>query len=79
MPFYAFRYELDNGQIFSEAGALADDGSQVVSGAYTFKGDDGETYWVNYTADKEGFHPIVGKWSFSAFLNWTVSIIECHC
>lgn len=56
-----FRYELDNGQIFSEAGALKDDGTQVVQGAYSFVGDDGQTYWVNYTADEEGFHPIVGK------------------
>lgn len=56
------RYELDNGQIFSEAGALKDDGSQYVKGSYSFQGDDGETYWVNYTADEEGFHPIVGKY-----------------
>lgn len=48
------RYELDNGQIFSEAGALKDDGSQYVKGSYSFQGDDGETYWVNYTADEEG-------------------------
>lgn len=37
---------MDNGQIFSEAGALKDDGSQYVKGAYSFVGDDGETYWV---------------------------------
>ena len=49
-----FRYELDNGQIFSEAGALKEDGSQYVKGAYSFQGADGETYWVNYTADEEG-------------------------
>lgn len=55
------RYELDNGQIFSEAGALKDDGvTQYVKGSYSFQGDDGETYWVNYTADEEGFHPVVG-------------------
>lgn len=58
------RYELDNGQIFSEAGALKDDGSQYVKGAYSFQGDDGETYWVNYTADEEGFHPVVGEFFF---------------
>ena len=65
MSFY--RYELDNGQIFSEAGALKEDGSQYVKGAYSFQGNDGETYWVNYTADEEGFHPVVGKYSFNQF------------
>lgn len=60
-----FSYELDNGQIFSEAGALKEDGSQYVKGAYSFQGDDGKTYWVNYTADEEGFHPVVGKLNIS--------------
>lgn len=60
--FSIFRYELNNGQIFSQAGALKDDGkTQVVSGAYSFVGSDGQTYWVTYTADETGFHPIVGK------------------
>lgn len=61
----SFRYELDNGQIFSEAGGLANgDGSTdpyvVVSGAYSYVVD-GITYWVTYTADEEGYHPIVGQ------------------
>ena len=66
---YSFmhRYELDNGQIFSEAGALKEVGDTekvpviVVSGQYTFVGPDGVTYWVNYTADENGYHPVVGK------------------
>lgn len=46
---YVFRYELDNGQIFSEAGALKDDGiTQYVKGSYSFIGTDGQTYWVSY-------------------------------
>lgn len=66
-----FRYELDNGQIFSEAGTLKEvapaDGTGekvpviVVSGQYSFVGQDGITYWVNYTADENGYHPVVGK------------------
>lgn len=59
-----FRYELDNGQIFSEQGALKDDGkTQVVSGAYSFVGPDGQTYWVTFTADEFGYHPVIGKLS----------------
>lgn len=62
---YFHRYELDNGQIFSEAGTLKEVGEEktpviVVSGQYTFVGPDGQTYWVNYTADENGFHPVVG-------------------
>lgn len=56
-------YELDNGQIFSEAGELKTIGDQqavVKSGAYSFVGADGITYWVTYTADENGFHPIIG-------------------
>lgn len=60
------RYELSNGQIHSEAGALAEIGEEkvqviVVSGSYSFVGPDGITYWVNYTADENGFHPVVGQ------------------
>lgn len=62
-----YRYELSNGQIFSEAGTLKEVGDEekvnviVVSGQYSFVGQDGQTYWVNYTADENGFHPVVGK------------------
>lgn len=73
-----FRYELDNGQIFSEAGALKDDGSQYVKGAYSFVGADGQTYWVNYTADEEGFHPIVGKLNISQFHTLFVQMQFCN-
>lgn len=59
--FFAFRYELDNGQFFQEAGKLNENGAQEVAGSYSFKAADGQTYWVKYTADEEGFHPIVGK------------------
>lgn len=56
-------YELDNGQLFSETGELRTFGEQqavVKSGAYSFVGADGQTYWVTYTADENGFHPIIG-------------------
>lgn len=64
--FLTFRYENSNGQIVSEAGGLAkgpedDDAYVVVSGAYSFVAPDGITYWVTYTADEDGFHPVVGQ------------------
>ncbi|XP_031626375.1 endocuticle structural protein SgAbd-6-like [Contarinia nasturtii] len=60
---YLFTYELDNGQIFSETGQLKTIGEQqavVKSGAYSFVGADGITYWVTYYADETGFHPTIG-------------------
>lgn len=64
--YLTFSYELSNGQIHSEAGGLSDadgDGEPVVvvSGAYSYVGPDGITYWVTYTADEDGYHPIVGQ------------------
>lgn len=63
---YYCSYELDNGQIFSEKGDLKTVGDEQVvvkSGAYSFVSPDGVTHWVTYTADENGFHPIVGVYS----------------
>ena len=54
---------MSNGQQVSENGNVEQGGEQdsiVVVGQYSFIGPDGQTYWVNYYADKDGFHPVVG-------------------
>lgn len=66
--FFSFinRYELDNGQTFSQSGSLknvGEDSVVIVSGQYSFVGPDGITYWVDYVADEDGFHPVVGTGS----------------
>ncbi|XP_058454910.1 endocuticle structural glycoprotein ABD-5-like [Malaya genurostris] len=65
---YKFTYELSDGQIRSEVGTYRDiknaEGQDVkalfVQGSYSFVAPDGKTYWVNYTADENGYHPKVG-------------------
>lgn len=55
--------ELDDGTIISEAGALKNVGGQdvvVAAGQYSFVAPDGQVHWVTWTADENGFHPIVG-------------------
>lgn len=59
---------MSDGQIRSEAGQLKDivdaEGKEskaiVVSGSYSFVAPDGLIYWVNYTADENGYHPVIG-------------------
>ncbi|XP_031626735.1 pupal cuticle protein 20-like [Contarinia nasturtii] len=58
---FEFSYELDNGQFFQEAGKLDEYGHQEVSGQYSFQGTDGQIHWVTYTADDQGFHPVIGS------------------
>lgn len=70
-----FSYELDNGQIFSETGELRTYQNNVQaiykSGAYTFVGPDGQTYWVTYYADDTGYHPTIGKIFFHLSITWS--------
>ncbi|XP_055640362.1 endocuticle structural glycoprotein SgAbd-5-like [Toxorhynchites rutilus septentrionalis] len=65
---YKFTYELSDGQIRSEVGTYRDvkdaEGNDVkslfVQGSYSFVDPNGQTHWVNYTADENGYHPKVG-------------------
>ncbi|KAG5679974.1 hypothetical protein PVAND_009509 [Polypedilum vanderplanki] len=66
---YKYTYELSDGQIKSEEGRYKDgqdvEGNPVkilvVQGAYSFVANDGETYWVNYQSDENGYRPKTGK------------------
>ncbi|XP_050551082.1 uncharacterized protein LOC118266383 [Spodoptera frugiperda] len=54
---YKYSYETENGIRAEEAGQTSEHGGTVAHGAYSYKGDDGQTYTVTYTADEHGFHP----------------------
>ncbi|XP_055548417.1 endocuticle structural glycoprotein ABD-5-like [Wyeomyia smithii] len=66
---YKFFYELSDGQVRKEEGTFVDGkdaaGGDVkilhVIGAYSFIAPDQQTYWVNFTADENGYHPKVGS------------------
>ncbi|XP_035773331.1 endocuticle structural glycoprotein SgAbd-5-like [Anopheles albimanus] len=65
---YNFEYELSDEQRRQEAGTLRNaknvEGDEVqvvvVQGRYSFVGDDGRTYWVEYTADENGYRTRMG-------------------
>ncbi|XP_017877140.2 flexible cuticle protein 12-like [Ceratina calcarata] len=60
---YHFSYEQSDGQKREETAELknegTDDESLDVTGSFTFTSPDGHTYRVDYTADKDGFHPTI--------------------
>lgn len=60
-PLNKSSYQLDDGSFFQEAGKINDNGQQEVAGQYSFIGANGVVYWVKYTADEDGYHPIVGN------------------
>ncbi|XP_051173715.1 flexible cuticle protein 12-like [Leptopilina boulardi] len=60
---YHYSYEQSDGQKKEETGELQNQGTEqetiVVRGFFSFMGADGKTYKVEYTADADGFHPVV--------------------
>ncbi|XP_055307492.1 endocuticle structural glycoprotein SgAbd-5-like [Sitodiplosis mosellana] len=57
---YNFGFETSDGEKREEHAQVVvenDGPTQVVSGSYSYVGDNGQTYTVNYTADKFGYHP----------------------
>lgn len=53
-------YQTSDGQKREEHAQFVVDNdgpTQVVSGSYSYNGDDGQLYTVTYTADKYGYHP----------------------
>lgn len=53
-------FETSDGQKREEHAQVVienDEPSQIISGSYSYFGDDGQLYQVDYTADKDGFHP----------------------
>lgn len=58
---YRFEYETENKISQQEVGQVKNVGpdgdATVVEGTYSYVGDDGHTYTVNYIADENGFQP----------------------
>lgn len=52
---YSYNYKTENGITVGENGAAT--GGVQAQGGYSYKGDDGQTYSVTYTADKGGYKP----------------------
>uniref|UniRef100_A0A182NRF8 Uncharacterized protein n=1 Tax=Anopheles dirus TaxID=7168 RepID=A0A182NRF8_9DIPT len=65
---YSFEYELSDEQRRKEEGTIRyskdEDGKDVqfvaVQGRYSYVGDDGRTYWVEYVADENGYRTRMG-------------------
>ncbi|XP_063982122.1 endocuticle structural glycoprotein ABD-5-like [Diachasmimorpha longicaudata] len=60
---YHFSYEQSDGQKREETAELKNEGSEneamAVTGSFEYRGPDGKTYRVDYTADENGFHPTI--------------------
>ncbi|EDV95669.1 larval cuticle protein 65Ag1 [Drosophila grimshawi] len=58
---YKFAVETSDGKTHQEEGQLKNLGTEreaiAVRGFYTYVGDDGQTYTLNYVADENGFQP----------------------
>ncbi|XP_035893055.1 endocuticle structural glycoprotein SgAbd-5-like [Anopheles stephensi] len=69
---YSFEYELSDEQRRKEEGTLRyskdEEGKDVqfvaVQGRYSYVGDDGRTYWVEYIADENGYRARMGTGDF---------------
>lgn len=60
-PFHSLSVETSDGKSHQEEGQLKhlgpDQDALAVRGFYTYLGDDGQTYTVNYVADENGYQP----------------------
>ena len=55
-----FSYSTVGGMSRSEAGVVTAEGGYSVTGSYQYRGPDGATYRVDFTADQRGYRPRYG-------------------
>ena len=53
----SFSYSTSNGMSRTEVGGVGPGGGYAVTGSYQFRGTDGATYRVSFTADQRGYRP----------------------
>uniref|UniRef100_A0A182Q3L1 Uncharacterized protein n=1 Tax=Anopheles farauti TaxID=69004 RepID=A0A182Q3L1_9DIPT len=71
---YSFEYELSDEQRRKEEGTIRyskdEEGKDVqfvaVQGRYSYVGDDGRTYWVEYVADENGYRTRMGTGDYDS-------------
>ncbi|KAL4706575.1 hypothetical protein ACJJTC_015773 [Scirpophaga incertulas] len=56
---YNFRFHGADNIERQESGGFSNDGQYVVKGLYSYIDQSGHKYTVTYTADKDGFHPVI--------------------
>ncbi|CAH0407733.1 unnamed protein product [Chilo suppressalis] len=56
---YNFNFRTSDNIAREESGGFDKDGNYVVTGYYEYVNELGQMYFIQYTADKDGYHPLL--------------------